>query len=457
MPGWRRSRASAARPLMLALALLLAACASPGPAPEKRHSAAELQRYQPSDFRWAPAADAAERAMLADEQARQRARVARLQRGEAAALAELPAALASAAQFNLEIEALRAPLLAALPGVAQQAPDTQRALLTAAYALYAPAAAPLLWPLLPSLQRPREYAIAAYTLLKAQPELAGALRAQTEAQFPPWREEPRLRALMASLGPPAAARPPLPELLAAPLRPGYPVVFSLQRPSRGQLGLALVRGPDGRFVREPDGRLFAVPQLALSRSGLPGTISMGNTPQGLFTLRGAGTATNPWIGPTPYLHTMLPVEATPAEFEHAAGPALPQAQPWSEALYESFLPPAWAAYEPFKEAWLAGLAGRDEILMHGNTLNPGYYPGTAYAPAVPQAGCLVAAEHWDAADGRLLRSDQLRLAKAFTRSGAEHGYLAVVNLEDDGARAVTLDEVLPLVLQAEQKYLQGKN
>lgn len=382
-----------------------------------------------------------------------RARIERLQRGEAGAQAELAAALASAAQFNLEVAALQAPLLAALPTLPAQAPETQRAWLTGAYTLYPTNAAPLLWPLLPSLNRPREYAIAAYTLLKAQPELAAALRAQTQAQFPSWQDEPRLRALVHALAPKAPAQPALTDLLAAPLRPGLPVVFSLQRASRTQLGLAVVRGPDGRFVREADGRLFHVRQLALARSGLPGTITLGNTPQGLFTVRGAGTATNPWIGPTPYLHAKLPIEASVAEFLHAEA-ATELGSPWSEALYESFLPPAWARWEPFKEAWLAGRAGRDEILMHGNTLNPAYYQGAAFVPAVPSAGCLVAAEFWDAADGRLLRSDQLRLAQAFTRSGAEHGYLVVVNLEDDAARAVDLDEVLPVLLEAEQKYLQ---
>ncbi|MDP1125432.1 hypothetical protein Q5O12_28335, partial [Klebsiella pneumoniae] len=78
-------------------------------------------------------------------------------------------------------------------------------------------------------------------------------------------------------------------------------VYSLQRPGRDVMGLALVRGADGRFLREPDGRLYAQPQLARALTHLPGTLTNGNTPQGLYTLVGAGTATNPWIGPTPYL------------------------------------------------------------------------------------------------------------------------------------------------------------
>ena len=122
------------------------------------------------------------------------------------------------------------------------------------------------------------------------------------------------------------------------------------------MGLALVRAADGRFVRDAAGQLFGSPQLALARTGLPGTITNGNTPQGVFTIVGAGTATNPNIGPTPYLHSKLPIEATPAEFEHAE--AAPDAA-WSEAVYESFLPASWRAFLPIKEAWLAGRAGRD--------------------------------------------------------------------------------------------------
>ena len=56
------------------------------------------------------------------------------------------------------------------------------------------------------------------------------------------------------------------DLLA--VRPGFPVVFSFQRPGRQQMGLALVRQADGRFVRRPDGGLFNIAQLALARSGL---------------------------------------------------------------------------------------------------------------------------------------------------------------------------------------------
>ncbi|MDN3920315.1 hypothetical protein [Roseateles violae] len=418
------------------LALLLAACA----APEKRHSPAELQAYRSADFSWPAAAQRAELSMLALERERLPQRLADP--------TQLPAALAAIMLFNIEIDAGRAPLLAALPALSAQPAERQRLLLTAAHTLYAADAAPLLWPLLSKLAGPREFSIAAYTLLKADAAAAPALR-EALRQRADCCDEPRLQALQAALDPAAASEPPLAELLAVPLKPGLPVVFSLQRPGRRAMGLALLRGADGRFVRDADGQLLQIPQLALARSGLPGTITAGNTPRGLFTVRGAGTAGNRWIGPTPYLHSMLPIESSLAEFRHEAE----QGQRWSEAAYDALLPASWRV--PLREAWLAGLAGRDDILMHGTTINPAYYRGEPYFPGTPSAGCLVAAEQWSETDGRLLASDQLRLVQAFSADGHDRGFLIVAELP--GVGAVSLDEQLESAVRAaEHQMLEAR-
>lgn len=432
-------------------ALLLAACAplTPKPAeppPEKRYGSAELLSLQPAAFAWSATTVAGERDLREAEHAKLRATLALPPGPERDAA--LPEALGTVALFNLEIDTARPLLLAALPGLAARDPETQRALLTSAYTLYPKESAPLIWPLLPGLTTSKPFAIAAYTLLAADAGAAARLRSLLPQQFAQWADDPRLIALMQRLTGPGAAQPPLADLLAAPLRPGYPVIFSLQRPGRQQLGLALVRGADGRFVRGADGQLFAQPQLALARTNLPGTLTNGNTPQGVFTIVGAGTATNPWIGPTPYLHSKLPIEGSPAEFEHADSTA-----PWSEALYESFLPGSWRQYAPIKEAWLAGRAGRDEILSHGTTINPAYYAGASYFPGTPSAGCLVSNEAWDPITGRLTSSDQLRLAQTFSRAGGREevqGYLVVVDVESGGAMngPVTPAEAAAWVAQA---------
>ncbi|MDR7268278.1 hypothetical protein J2X20_000907 [Pelomonas saccharophila] len=429
------------RLLIALLALALAACSSlkPQPGPEKRYSATELLALRPGDFSWPAMSTAGERAQREAALADIRARIALPPGPERDAA--LPRLFDLVAQYNLEIDAARPLLLQALPTLAGRDADYQRALLTAARALYVADAEPALQPLLTQLTASKPFAIAAYTLKAANPGYAEFIRDLVPRQFPQWRDDPRLVALMDDVATVRLAQPPLADLFAAPLRPGYPVLYSLQRRGRADMGLVLVRGADGRFVRDAGGRLFAQPQLALSRSGLPGTITNGNTPQGVFTIVGAGTATNPNIGPTPYLHSKLPVEATPAEFEHGETPAA-----WSEAVYESFLPPSWRGFSDIKEAWLAGRAGRDELLVHGTTINPAYYAGTSYFPGTPQQGCMISNEDWDPATGRLLASRQLNLAQAYAAAGARAdlaGYLVVVELAGQGP--VTQAEARALV------------
>ncbi|MBI3348678.1 MAG: hypothetical protein HY020_15905 [Burkholderiales bacterium] len=428
----------------LGLALLLAACAplKPQQKPaEKRYDATELRALQPAAFVWPAMSIDGERTQREAALADIRARIALAAGPERDAA--LPGLFDLVAQYNAAIDAARPLLLEALPTLGTRDADYQRALLTAAHTLYPAESAPLLWPLLPQLTASKPFAIAAYTLLQTDASAAQRLREVVPQRFPAWPDDPRLMALMFSLRRPAFAQPPVPELLAAPLRPGFPAIVSLQRPGRQQMGLALVRAADGRFVRDAGGQLFTSPQLALARTGLPGTITNGNTPQGVFTIVGAGTATNPNIGPTPYLHSKLPIEAKVAEFEHAA---IADTTEWSEAVYESFLPPGWRAFAPFKEAWLAGRAGRDDLLVHGTTINPAYYAGSSYFPGTPQQGCMISSEDWDPATGRLLASRQLTLAQTYAAASLRNdlsGYLIVVDLVGDGP--VTPAEALALV------------
>jgi len=445
-------------PLMAAL--LLAACAtkSPGPvAPGGRgtplasdFSPAALQALRPAQFQSTVGGAAQARERMELDRARLRGAIsaARASPQDTPTLRELAEGLRLAAHYNFELDAARPALLAALPALDRQPPEVQRPLLTAAYTLYPQDAAPLLRDLLPRLSTPREFAIAAYTLMRTrQPADLALIRAQLIQRD---GYEPRLQALSQALavaeGQAQPARPPLAELLA--VRPGFPVVFSFQRPGRQQMGLALVRQADGRFVRRPDGGLFNIAQLALSSSGLPGTITLGNTPQGLFAIQGAGrAATNVWIGPTPYLHSKVPVEASVADFEQRAPTAVEPG--WSLDRYRALLPASWRDYAPLQEAWLAGLAGRDEMLMHGSTIDPRYYQGSSYFPGTPSDGCMVAMEYWDAA-GTMVHSDQLALLQAFTSQGRDRGYLVLVEL-DASPRAVSLAEVIDAVVQAERR------
>lgn len=444
-----------ARPIILAfatLALLITGCAAPpravDPSGTVRRTVPELVALRPKDLSAALTSREGERAVYENEIAAMR--TALMLPPGAESDEKLPGALSTAAFFNVEKELARTALLAALPVAPEKSPAWQRGVLSAAHTMYWSDAAPLLPALLPRIKTPREFAIAAYTLLRHEDSAGNRqlIGRQMRANFPEWAGEPRLRALDRRLSVNPAddltQRPALAELLAAPIRPGYPVLFSFQRRDRERTGLAMVRGADGRFVRNADGSYFNIPQLALARTNLPGTITNGNTPQGVFVIKGTGTATNRWIGPTPYLESMLPIEGSVSVFEHAETPG-----DWSEEKYESFLPASWRNYFPIKEALLAGQAGRDEILAHGNTVNPAYYRNEPYFPAAPSAGCLVAMEYWSKEDGTLVHSDQLALVKAFVSGGKDAGYLVVVEL-DDAARPVLLADVIDAVIAAER-------
>ena len=442
LPLTRRLRCALA-----AVLIVLAGCV--GTVGEKRHTPAEIASYKTSDFVAAIASADGERALVRERSELIRQGLAAPTVADGDEDSGTPGALWAMAFLNAD----RAPgldmLQRALVDIHTRELGFQRAVLSAAYTLYAREAAPSLLAQLDRLSTPREYAIAVYAILKADDAQLTRLllRERLVARFPEWAQEPRLIALEHRLVTDLVAlrktRPPLKHLLAAPFRPGYPVVFSFQRPDRTRVGLAMVRGNDGRFLRNADGSYFHVAHLALALSNLPGTITNGNTPQGLFTIVGAGTATNKLIGPTPYLHSKVPKEASVAEFEHAE-----VAAEWNAERYASFLPPSWRDYFPFQEAWLAGLAGRDEMLTHGTTINPEYYRDHPYYPGTPSAGCLVAMEYWSKTDGRLVESEQLKLVKAFTAGGQDQGYLVVVEL-DDLATPVPLAEVVAEIMAAE--------
>ena len=449
---------------LAAAMLLLAGCATPQRSVDAsgavRRTVPELVALRPATLNAALTSQAGERAVFDEEAAALRAVLALPPGAEADE--KLPKALSAAAHFNIEKDLVRAHLLTVLPGAHEKSPAYQRAVLSAAHTQFWSEASPLLPALLPKIKTPREFAIGAYTLLRNDDSAASRqmLLPMMQSQFPDWANEPRLRALERRLTvaplTDLAQRPPLVDLLAAPLRAGYPVLFSFQRRDRERAGLALVRGADGRFVRNADGSYFNITQLAMARTNLPGTITNGNTPQGVFVVKGTGTATNRWIGPTPYLESMLPVEAPVALFDTpTARDTLPVTTSdenkvaWTEQAYASFLPPSWRNYYPIKEALLAGLAGRDEILAHGNTVNSAYYRGAPYFPAAPSAGCLVAMEYWSKDDGTLVHSDQLALVKAFVSGGMDVGYLVVVDL-DDQPRQVILADVIEAVVAAER-------
>jgi hypothetical protein len=58
--------------------------------------------------------------------------------------------------------------------------------------------------------------------------------------------------------------------------------------------------------------------------------------------------------------------------------------------YTKLFPENWQTYSPMLEAFIAGKAGRTEIIAHGTTIDPAYFIDQPYFPISPTLGCLCA-------------------------------------------------------------------
>ncbi len=219
------------------------------------------------------------------------------------------------------------------------------------------------------------------------------------------------------------------------------VVYSFQRRNRNYPGLAIVRDSAGNFVKGLYTDFFYVPQLARSISNLPGYLSNGNTPQGIFRMFGFDVSKSNFIGPTPNIQLTMPVETSIQHFMNDSSIADTL---WTENWYKKLLPAQWKNYKPFYESYYAGKAGRTEIIAHGTTINPAYYKGQPYYPLTPTMGCLCTKEIWNEEDGKRTTSDQQQLVNAIQQAGCANGYYIVIELNDE-QRPVTIEDILPFL------------
>jgi hypothetical protein len=309
------------------------------------------------------------------------------------------------------------------------------------------------------------------------------LREQMERNFPKWEDDPILTFLNFDLTKGRFSRsetedlykaPSLVPLLRADFATSFPVIFSFQRRNRNFEGLTVVRKPNGKFLRNEDSTIFCIPHLALSFSNLPGYITYGNTPQGIFTIRGLDVTKNKYIGQTPFIETAVPNEVSPPDFFHDKSL---KGTSWTIEMYRDFLPETtsstsgkkypkdWKHFFPFYEAWYAGKAGRSQMLSHGTTVDPENYLGEDWYPNTPTIGCICAKEIWDPDSGKALMSDQLALVKAYIRASGKKvpkapgtgpfGYFVLVEI-DNKQRPVMLDDVLIPMLTAEKNAGEPK-
>ncbi len=251
-------------------------------------------------------------------------------------------------------------------------------------------------------------------------------------------ENPILRSLQWRLDNQLPGNQPLPDLFKKDFLPGNVVMFSFQRKNRDYPGLVIVRDSAGNFIRDDNGIIFNIPQLARSLSNLPGYLTDGSTPQGIFRMYGFDVSKSTFIGPTTNIQLTMPGETS---LSHFIKDTTILDSVWSEEWYSKLLPSSVKSYFPLFGSYYAGMAGRTEIISHGTTVDPNYYHSKRYFPYTPTEGCLCTKELWSPVDGRRIESDQQKLVNAIKKAGGPDGYCIVLELNDE-QRPVTIRDVL---------------
>ncbi len=231
------------------------------------------------------------------------------------------------------------------------------------------------------------------------------------------------------------------------LIPGHILLISFQRKNRNYPGIAIIRDASGNFISDEAGNVFSVPQLARSINNLPFYLTRGNTPQGIFRMRGFDVSKSMAIGPTTNIQLLMPYETSPQFFlnDYNVGDSA-----WTEEQYRQLLPESLKEYLPLYESFYASKAGRTEIIAHGTTVNTEYYKGLPWYPYTPTEGCLCTKEIWSPVDGKRMESDQQKLVDALRSAGGAIGYCVVVEL-DNQQQPVTLQEVMTYVKAVREK------
>jgi hypothetical protein len=230
--------------------------------------------------------------------------------------------------------------------------------------------------------------------------------------------------------------PPIEDLLLMDLGENTNVIYSFHRKNRNYPGITVIRMENGDFVRDENGLIFTVRQLAKSITGLPSYITNGNTPSGIYKIKNISGSENEFIGPTPTLIIALPFEEDYFDF---TAPLSKVDTLWDKKTYRQIFPATWQYYQPIYESYFAGWAGRNEIIIHGTTINPEYYKDKSYYPFTPSLGCITSFEIWSEESGMLIESDQLKLVNKYISLETEKGYFILIDLDDKEAPVTTKD------------------
>jgi len=324
--------------------------------------------------------------------------------------------------------------------------DSQhRAILEIVYSLYQNDFIQEIKTLIESENNPKNFAMMANYILQDK-TAANKIKSLIAKKFSQQINHPIILALQQNIERIESGRifqtPPIEDLLNHKIDEDYFYIYSFQRKNRDFRGITIVKNNNGRFVRNDDGSMFFIKHFARSITNLPGYLTNGNTPQGVLSFQGFANSKNVFIGPTTNLQLALPYEFSVKDF-FANSNEIPE---WNLKLYLSLFPKSWQNYFPIQEAFLAGKAGRTEIIAHGSAIDPEYYKDKNYYPYTPSQGCMTALENWSSKDGSLLESDQLKLYEAVKKSGSQNGFIYVIELNDDSSD-VKFEEIRNYLLE----------
>lgn len=215
---------------------------------------------------------------------------------------------------------------------------------------------------------------------------------------------------------PAPVFPKKDDLLDKHFLPAQTLLLSFQYRNRDKPGCLMIRTADHQWLSDAEGKPFCFTQLARSITNMPWYLTNGNTPQGLHRILGTGVSNNNWIGPTPNLQLVMPLESADQPFFADTLNAYEQ--------YQALLGPL-GKFPGLYESYHAGRIGRSEIIAHGTTIPEWYYTHQPYYPCTPSLGCLCSPEIWSGS-GTLEESVQQQWMDIVARLEPKPVYLLVV-------------------------------
>jgi hypothetical protein len=279
-------------------------------------------------------------------------------------------------------------------------------------------------------------------------------------RFPQWSQNPvlltTLQDVKEQLSP--SAVPPLKDLLNWTIASGQMHLYVICTRDRQALCTAVLKNPQGKFVRAADsnlsasgtkvqpGQLWSIPLLLRSIHGLGWNFTRGQTPQGIYRIEGSTPQPDHKFFRA-YGHFSLINLFTP--FEAGAQSFLPgHPGPFSGNLqsYKALLPTSWRNYDPIDQSYWAGRMGRGLFRIHGSGEAPDFFRKTQRDSVStswnPTLGCLSALELYDQT-GKLQQADMPKIISTLTSQGGKSlaGYLIVVEIPSLSQKPVSTEDI----------------